>query len=516
VIKKIISNTLANYLLKAIQLLLGLIAVPVLIQGVGEEGFGIITFAAVVIGYFNIFDLGISQGVTKYVSQFLAAGDNKKVSEVINTSFGLFIIIGLIICSIVLIGLQFDALNYLNLEENNYEAGIQIFTVAAFMAIFMWPRLVLEGAFRGIQDFTTLNLTIGFGRIFSMALAIVLTKYFQLSLLYIFIAFNFDKIVLLFLQYFLLRRKLPFWRFKWSEVNKSTFNLIFAFSGWVMLSQVALLLEYQTDQLIIVSFIGVSAVTTYVVVFYLFNLIQQISGLACSAIMPVVSEVQAGGNRLLIEKFIYNGSRYHNLLFAPIVIVIFYLSEPFFRLWMGGSYLEYIWLVKLTILFQLIWQSNAFLGSVCYGLGMSKKLGIIALLVGLANVMLSIVLTYYLGLPGVILGTIIVGSLSVAVEYIWLFPDLEINIKKYLISVFIKAQLPFLIVLVLIYPAEQYFNWIGSWSQLIVVGALFTGVIYYIGYLFSMNKEEKSTVNQAVIKGLKKLDIWIPRIEKKC
>lgn len=504
-VTKIISNTLANYALKAVQLLLNLIAVPVIIKGVGEEGFGVITFAAVVIGYFNVLDLGISKGVTKYVSQFLASRDYKKVSEVINTSFGLFIVIGVIICSVVLIGIQFGALEYLNLDEKNYEAGVQTFTVAAFMAILMWPRLVLEGAFRGIQDFTTLNLTIGIGRIISMLLAIFLTKYYELSLFYIFLAFNFDKVILLFLQYYLLRKRLPSWRFKWSEVNKPTFNLIFAFSSWVMLSQIATLLEYQIDQFILVSFIGVSAVTTYVVVFYLFNMIQQISGLACSAIMPVVSELHAGGDNAMVEKIIYKGSKFHNLLFTPIVIVIYFLSEPFIKLWIGTEYLNYIWLVKMTILFQLVWQSNAIMGSVYYGVGMSKKLGIIALLIGVGNALLSVALTYYLGLPGVILGTIIIGVLSVPLEYFWIFPDLKINLKKYLTNIFIKAQLPFWILLALIYPFESYFNLIESWIEFIVVGFVFTLIAYSIAYIFSMNKEEKLTVNQVVVKGLKKI-----------
>ena len=75
-LKKIIHNTLANYLLKALHLTLNLIAVPILINVIGIEGFGVITFAAVLIGYFNVFDLGITQGVTKYVSESVKASLN--------------------------------------------------------------------------------------------------------------------------------------------------------------------------------------------------------------------------------------------------------------------------------------------------------------------------------------------------------------------------------------------------------------------------------------------------------
>ena len=195
-----------------------------------------------------------------------------------------------------------------------------------------------------------------------------------------------------------------------------------------MLSNIAVLLEYQIDQLILVSFIGVSAVATYVIVFYLFTMLQSISGLACSAIMPVISKINAEGNKLLVKKFIYKGSRYHNILFTPFVIVLYFVSEPFINIWIGDLYLKYIWLIKLTILFQFFWQSNAFLGSIYYGLGISKKIGILSLIIGTGNAILSSLLTYYLGFSGVILGTIIVGLISIPFEFYWIFPELKVDL----------------------------------------------------------------------------------------
>ena len=81
-LKKIITNTIANYLLKAIQLFLNLLAIPILINNLGEEGFGIILFASIVVGYFNILELGITDGVTKYVSQYLESKEYHKIQSI--------------------------------------------------------------------------------------------------------------------------------------------------------------------------------------------------------------------------------------------------------------------------------------------------------------------------------------------------------------------------------------------------------------------------------------------------
>ena len=129
-LKKIIVNTSFNYLLKALQLILSLVAIPILILGVGKEGFGIITFAAVLIGYFNIFELGITHGVTKYVAEYNAKNDPKRISEIINTSLGLFFVIGVFVCVIVLVGVKLNVLNYFNISKEYQEDGENVFVCA--------------------------------------------------------------------------------------------------------------------------------------------------------------------------------------------------------------------------------------------------------------------------------------------------------------------------------------------------------------------------------------------------
>ncbi len=192
-VKKIVNNIAANYILKTIQMFLYLVAVPILIQGVGIEGFALIIFASTLVGYFSILDFGISQGVSKYGAQYLANNDEMSVSKVLNTSIGLFFIIGFLVFGVVIVGIEFDILKYFNISSENYEPAREMFIVAAFLAIISWPRLALEGGFRGIQDFPTLNFTIGVGRILSTTLAILAIEYFQASIVYVFVLFNLDK-----------------------------------------------------------------------------------------------------------------------------------------------------------------------------------------------------------------------------------------------------------------------------------------------------------------------------------
>ena len=90
--------------------------------------------------------------------------------------------------------------------------------------------------------------------------------------------------------------------------------------------------------------------------------------------MPAISEKSAKGQNNIIENTLYDGPRYHSMIYAPLVVTLYFFSEPFISLWVGTRYLEYVWIIKLSILFQLVWQSNALAGSIFYGLGKSKNL----------------------------------------------------------------------------------------------------------------------------------------------
>lgn len=490
-LKKIISNTIANYLLKAIQLFLNLLAIPILINNLGEEGFGIILFASIVVGYFNVLELGITDGVTKYVSQYIESKEYNKIQSIINTSLIFFIGIGFLVSLTLIIWVLSGGVSWLNLDPDLSVSSDKIFLFASVIALISWPQLLLKGIFKGIQDFITLNILIGIGRIISVVSAILAVIYTDWEIEYIFLLFNLDKIILTFIQFKILKKKLPFWKFSVFDFNKDTFRFIFSFSGWIMLGQLAVMLEYQSDQLVILSFLSASFLATYAVAFYLFRMIQQISGLAGSAVMPAISQLNESSNSSDIKKIIFFGVKMHNLFFVPITLTLFFIAEPFIKLWVGVKYLDYLWLIKLSIIFQLIWQSSALFGQIYLGLGYSRKPGIIGIIVGLLNVTTSIILVNYIGVSGVILGTICVGVLSVPIAIFWMLKDVDISFKDYFLKLIVRAQFPLIIGSLFFFIVLDWINNIDTWFMLVFVSFLMLVYLFSIGYFFCLNKNEK-------------------------
>ena len=489
-IKKIATNTLANYILKGLQLVLNLVAIPILVHKLGEEGFGIILFAGVIVGYFNVLELGISDGVTKYVAQYLALKNYEKLQKIINSSLNLFLFIGVLVAILIVTWSYLGGVSWFNvdnMQESNYT---KVFIAAGFVAITSWPQILLKSVFKGIQDFVTLNIMVGVGRLISVGLAILVALYTEIDIVYIFLLFNLDKVVLTFWQYWVLKKKLPFWSFKLFYFDKPTFRFIFSFSGWIMLGQLAVLLEYQADQLIIISFLSASYITVYAVIFYLFRIIQQISGLAASAVMPAISQMNETKDKSEIKQFVLNAVKVHSLIYVPITIVLFFMAEPFIRLWMGEKYLQYIVLIRLSIAFQLVWQSGAMFGQLYVGLGFSKKPGLIAIIVGVSNVILSIILVKYIGIAGVVLGTICIGTLSVPFVIFWMIPDIDIKPSSYFKTIFLKTQLPLILASSFLFVFFNFINQIENWIFLALIAVVFYLYLLVITFLFIIERVE--------------------------
>ena len=68
----LLRNSLWNLAGSALPAIVALATVPLLIHGLGLEGFGIVTLIGSVIGYFGVLDINLSAGSIKYLAQFHA------------------------------------------------------------------------------------------------------------------------------------------------------------------------------------------------------------------------------------------------------------------------------------------------------------------------------------------------------------------------------------------------------------------------------------------------------------
>jgi len=57
-------NTVLNFISQTATLIVGVITIPFVVQGLGNERFRLLSLAWVILGYFVIFDLGLGRATT--------------------------------------------------------------------------------------------------------------------------------------------------------------------------------------------------------------------------------------------------------------------------------------------------------------------------------------------------------------------------------------------------------------------------------------------------------------------
>ena len=80
--KKLIRNTIINYGIRSWGFLLTFVLFWYIVRQIGEEDYGIYLFVGAIIGYFGILNLGISNSLVKFVSQYHTEDDKEKLNEV--------------------------------------------------------------------------------------------------------------------------------------------------------------------------------------------------------------------------------------------------------------------------------------------------------------------------------------------------------------------------------------------------------------------------------------------------
>ena len=93
--KKVIKNTFYNIAGQIFGLAISFVLIPYIVDKIGIERFGVWALIGVVTGYFGLLDFGIKSSFVKFISEFYALKDMKKINQSLSTSLIFYLILHL-------------------------------------------------------------------------------------------------------------------------------------------------------------------------------------------------------------------------------------------------------------------------------------------------------------------------------------------------------------------------------------------------------------------------------------
>lgn len=391
-------------------------SIPLMIHYLGQEQFGVWSTLLSVMTWVTFFDLGLGNGLRNKLAESLAKDQNDEARSYVSSAYSL---IGLISLTLFLI-LALAAFivpwqkvfntQLFTAEKLSYAVLITGF----FITLNFWISLI-NSVLNAVQKTSVVVLGQFLFNALSLMFVYALTKTTDASLLYLATAYGIPMVganVLLTGWFYKCNLSLvPRLSLDFSHVRP-----LLSLGLQFFVIQIAVLVIFTTDKILIAQLFGPEFVTPYDVVFKLFGVVTLVYGLITAPLWSSYTDAYHRGDFIWIRGVL----RKQMLVFGLIVLAVIFLillAKPVISIWIGTDLVVSMPLVASVGLFILISTWNNVYAFFLNGIGKIRLQLCSAVLAMLMNIPLAIYFTRYLGLgvEGVILATCMSLSLFAVV-----------------------------------------------------------------------------------------------------
>jgi O-antigen/teichoic acid export membrane protein len=332
---RVARNTLWNLTGALLPIPVAIACIPVLLANLGLERFGALGVAWMVLGYFALFDFGLSQSTTKFAAAEIAHGRSDALRTLLRGSVLLHTAFGLA-GGAILAALAPWLANRVFVMPAALSAEMQ---AALYWLAVSVPTVVVTSAFRGmlegLQRFDIVNLIRIPASIVNYAGPVV-ALYFGTGLPLVVAVIVIARIAVLVVYALACLNLLPPAP-AGSRLERATFLRLAAFGGWLTVSSLVNQLLLVVDRFVIASAVSVAAVAFYVTPFEIITKTWILSMSMTGALFPVLTAL-GEHDRRSIRPTCRAAEVYLLSLAAPAIALVLGCADWLLDWWLGSEF----------------------------------------------------------------------------------------------------------------------------------------------------------------------------------
>lgn len=496
-------GVIISYITMGVSILLFLFYTPFCLEKLGDNEYGLRTFATSITSYLSILSLGLSSAYIKFRLKAIKEDEKngeKKFNGVYLIVFAIIAVVAILIGAIFIMLFKFDVIalkDYTGADKTilikllivliinvSISFPLGIFTqYCSAREKFIWVRLMTLITDLGVTAFSILFLLLGYKSVTLTIITLVVNC-----------VIGFANILYCLCK---LKMKMTF------KLNKKDFNVVkemLAFSVFVGLNIIVDELNSQTDPIIIGLLINAEAVT-------IFNLGRQFRQYLAVMSITISSSFAQRVNVYVSE----NKEKELNNLFITVsslqMIILFLITggfivcgKEFIKLWIGESRLQVYDIAVYIMAMGIVPLSQNLSIEIQRAKNKHKFRAFAYLLIAFFNVLISVILCKYMGMMGCVVGTLItlVAGQYIAIN-IYNYKVIHLPIKKYWIIylrffIATAGAVGLIFLLEMILPSS-----LGNIWLFIIKGVVF--VLLYVGLNLLFNRKLVITTIKNFVKG---------------
>lgn len=415
--KNYIRQLKGSFIFKLLAIFCSFLIIPLMIKYLGNEQYGIWSTLLSIISWITLFDIGIGNGLRNKISESLAKDNIKDAQIYISSGYIIIGIISIILLSIFLfvsIFIPWQSVFNTKLVSND-ELEIVMNTTAIFLFINFWLSLINQ-VFNGTHKTSFVIFNQFLSNFLSLIFVYMLYKYSDGSLIKLTFFYGFSLVI--------TNIVLSIWFFKrninliprFSLYSKKYIKSIVSLGYKFFIIQIAVIIMFSSDKVLITQLFGPQYVTSYDVVFKLFSIITMVHTLLMAPLWSSYSDAYHRKDfewiRLMIKKQLKI-----SLLFVSATVLLIIFSKLIINLWIGNDLdIDYSLIFSMSLYTIVLIYGNI----VTYILNGIDKLNIqvfTSILTIIINIpiVIFIVKFFETGLYGVVIGTVVTMIASVLI-----------------------------------------------------------------------------------------------------
>ncbi len=399
----------SSMLSKGVVLAVSAIAIPITVRYLGPENFGIWVTISTALSMLLVLDLGVANSLTNFISEAYARDDRDHASTYTTTALGVVLAVALLLAGVawwIWPSLHWDRLFHLSSAA---EVPTVSRAVAAALAIFLLglPAGLAPKILGGYQELRAANLFIAIGSLFNLLSIIVLVR-LHAGLVALVIASSAALVganLLALVWIFFFHKPWLTPRLKHLQ-GRAARRMMQSGSEFFAL-QVAGLIVFNSDNLIVTHYLGPAQVASYSVAWRLVGYAAIAQTLVTPALWPAFSEAFTRGDLPWIRQT-FRRTMVLTMGSAIAASLLFALAGRWIiRIWASRAAVpteELLLLMCVWIIISTFMNNTA---TVLVAKGETRLQAWCSLAAAALNLALSIYWVQRIGAPGVILGTIV-------------------------------------------------------------------------------------------------------------
>jgi O-antigen/teichoic acid export membrane protein len=380
----------ASFLIKGVSIFIGFLLVPITLDLLDKELYGIWLTLASVITWFNLFDIGLGYGLRNKLTEALAHEDIIEAKSLVSSTYALIAAISaglLLIFTVINPFLDWNLILNVSVETVDTLGLVAMVTFAFFCITFILK--LIQSIFLADQRPSYVGFFDLLANIISLAIILVLVHLTKGSLLSLAIAMGIAPVIILTvcnIYFFSTRYKniAPSFRY----IKRSHFGSLSSLGFKFFLVGITGLIIFSTDNLIIVQIFGPSEVPAYQVAFKYFGLITSVFTMISVPFWSAYTDAQTKGD----IQWILDTNKKLKLIWVAllfIAIIMLMVSKWFYTLWVPEIPVPFMLSIAMCIYVLALAWGNIFVMYI-NGVGKVKLQVIVSVAGALINIPLSI------------------------------------------------------------------------------------------------------------------------------